>query len=167
MVAQDYRISRQKQDKYALLSHSRASKALENNVFVDEIIPVEIGGKMFNTDDTVRKGVTLESLSALKPVFPDWGAGTTTAGNASGVGDGAGILVLMSRKVAERENIKVFGKWIDSVVVGVEPRHMGVGPVEAIPNLLRKLGLSKEDIDIYEVNSLFWILPCLPSSATR
>jgi len=155
MVAQDYNVSRGKQDEYAFVSHSRASKAAENNVFSDEIIPIEIKGKVLAQDDTVRPGVTAESLASLKPVFPDWGLGTTTAGNASGVGDGAGLLILMSRKTAEREKLKVLGKWVDSTVVGVEPRHMGVGPVVAIPKLLQKLGLSKDDVDIFEINEAF------------
>jgi acetyl-CoA acyltransferase 1 len=153
MVAQDYGVSREKQDEYALISHTRAARAAQNNIFRDEIIPIDLNGKLLFEDDTVRIGVTAESLSSLKPVFPDWGRGTTTAGNASGVGDGAGLLILASRSKAEREGLQILGKWVSSVVVGVEPRHMGVGPIVAIPKLMEKTGLTKEDVDIFEVRS--------------
>lgn len=151
MVAQDYSISREKQDSYALISHSRASNAVEKNVFRDEIIPIELNGRILDQDDTIRLGVTAESLSTLKPVFPEWGSGTTTAGNASGIGDGAGLLVLMTRNAAVREGLQTLGKWVDCAIVGVEPRHMGIGPIVAIPKLLQKAGLSKDDIDVFEV----------------
>ena len=153
MVAQHFNISRAKQDEYALISHTRASKAVERNVFEDEIVPIKIGEKRIDRDDTVRAGVTAESLATLKPVFPDWGMATTTAGNASGVGDGAGLLILTRRKTAEREGMQILGKWIDCVLVGVEPRHMGIGPIAAIPKLLERNGITKEDIDIFEVQS--------------
>lgn len=155
MVAQDYGISREKQDSFALISHTRAARAIREKKFTDEIIPIDLGGRMLTEDDTVRVGVTTESLSSLKPVFPDWGKGTTTAGNASGVGDGAGLLILASRKAAEREGLQILGKWVDSVVVGVEPRHMGVGPVKAIPKLMQKSGLTNDDIDLFEINEAF------------
>jgi len=155
MVAQDYGIPREKQDNFALISHTRAARAMQNKVFRDEIIPIELNGKTLAEDDTVRPGVTADSLTSLKPVFPDWGTGTTTAGNASGVGDGAGLLIMASRKAAEREGLKILGKWVHSVVVGVEPRHMGIGPIEAIPKLMQKTGLTKDDIDVFEINEAF------------
>ncbi|KAH7931013.1 3-ketoacyl-CoA thiolase [Leucogyrophana mollusca] len=155
MVAQTYKVSRQKQDEYALISHTRASEASTRGIFAEEIIPVEIRGSVISVDDTIRPGVTMESLSSLKPVFPDWGAASTTAGNASGIGDGAALCILTTRERAESEGMEILGKWVGSAVVGVEPRFMGIGPVAAVPKVLSQFGLSKEDIDIYEINEAF------------
>ena len=110
-------------------------------------------GNLVAADDTVRLGVTAEGLASLKPAFPNWGEASTTAGNASGVGDGAAMVILTTRERAEREGMTVLGKWVGSAVVGVEPRYMGIGPIAAIPKILEQHGLSKEDIDIYEVRS--------------
>ncbi|KAI6136678.1 3-ketoacyl-CoA thiolase [Pisolithus sp. B1] len=155
MVAQTYHVSREKQDMYALISHTRASQALASGIFSEEILPIEVRGSVISVDDTVRPGVTMEGLSALKPVFPDWGEGSTTAGNASGIGDGAAICVLTTRDHAQREGMDIVGKWVGSAVVGVEPRHMGIGPIVAIPKVLAQFGLSKEDVDVYEINEAF------------
>ncbi|KAF8168063.1 3-ketoacyl-CoA thiolase [Crassisporium funariophilum] len=155
MVAQTYQVSRKKQDEYAFISHSRASKAVADGVFADEIIPIELRGSVISVDDTVRPGVTLEGLAALKPAFPKWGDGTTTAGNASGVGDGAGICILTTRARAEKEGMEILGKYVTSTVVGVEPRYMGISPIFAIPKVLAQVGLSKEDVDVYEINEAF------------
>lgn len=103
-------------------------------------------------DDTIRPGVTLEGLAALKPAFPKWGQASTTAGNASGVGDGAGLVILTTRERAQKEGMEVIGKWVGSTVVGVDPKHMGIGPIYAVPKVLAQHGLSKEDIDIFEVS---------------
>ncbi|KAI6007374.1 thiolase [Pisolithus albus] len=118
MVAQTYHVSREKQDIYALLSHTRASQALANGIFSEEILPIEVRGNVISVDDTIRPGVTMEGLSALKPVFPDWGEGSTTAGNASGIGDGAAICILTTRERAQREGMVIVGKWVGSAVVG-------------------------------------------------
>ena len=99
-----------------------------------------------------RRFVVLDSLAALRPAFPDWGAASTTAGNASGVGDGAGLVVMMRRDRAEREGFPVVGKWVGSAVVGVEPRVMGIAPVAAVPKMLERVGLNKEEVDVYEVS---------------
>ncbi|KAI0051682.1 3-ketoacyl-CoA thiolase [Auriscalpium vulgare] len=155
MVAQAYHISRKKQDEYALVSHTRASKSVTDGIFAEEILPVEIRGKVLTTDDTVRPGVTIESLAGLKPAFPDWGESSTTAGNASGVGDGAALAILTTRKRAEKDGMEILGKFVGTTVVGVEPRHMGIAPIVAVPKLLSQYGLSKEDIDIYEINEAF------------
>lgn len=155
MVAQTYHVSREKQDIYALLSHTRASQALANGIFSEEILPIEVRGNVISVDDTIRPGVTMEGLSALKPVFPDWGEGSTTAGNASGIGDGAAICILTTRERAQREGMVIVGKWVGSAVVGIEPRHMGIGPIVAIPKVLAQMGLSKEDVDVYEINEAF------------
>ncbi|TFK77062.1 3-ketoacyl-CoA thiolase [Pluteus cervinus] len=155
MVAEAYSVSRQKQDEYAAISHARASKALEAGTFADEIIPIELRGSVISVDDTIRPGVTLESLGGLKPVFPNWGPASTTAGNASGVGDGAALCILTTRANAQKEGMEIVGKWVGSTVVGVEPRHMGIAPIYAIPKLLKQVGLSKEDVDVYEINEAF------------
>ena len=93
-------------------------QAQKAGVFKDEIIPIEIRGKVITQDDTIRPGVTAESLSKLKPVFPDWGASLTTAGNASGLGDGAAICILTTRERAHKEGFPILGKWVGSSVVG-------------------------------------------------
>ncbi|KAG1833848.1 3-ketoacyl-CoA thiolase [Suillus variegatus] len=155
MVAQTYKVSRQKQDEYALISHTRANKAMTTGIFAEEIIPVEIRGTVISVDDTIRPGVTTEMLSGLKPVFQDWGNAATTAGNASGIGDGAALCILTTRERAEKENMEILGKWVGSAVVGVEPRYMGIGPIAAIPKVLTQVGLTKDDIDIYEINEAF------------
>ncbi|VDB99623.1 unnamed protein product [Peniophora sp. CBMAI 1063] len=155
MVAQTYKVPRQKQDEYALISHTRAIEQLKSHAYADEILPIEIRGQMVNVDDTVRPGVSAEGLATLKPVFPQWGEGSTTAGNASGVGDGAALCILASRERAEKEGLEVIGKYVGAAVVGVEPRYMGIAPVYAVPKVLEAYGLSKEDIDVYEINEAF------------
>lgn len=107
------------------------------------------------TDDTIRPGVTLEKLRTLKPAFPQWEPSTTTAGNASGIGDGAGMCILTTRANAEKEGMPILGKWIGSTVTGVAPRYMGISPAFAIPKLLKQYGLCKKDVDIFEVRELF------------
>ena len=106
---------------------------------------------MVNVDDTVRPGVSAEGLATLKPVFPQWGEASTTAGNASGVGDGAALCILASRERAEKEGLPIIAKYVGAAVVGVEPRYMGIAPVYAVPKVLEAYGLKKEDIDVYEV----------------
>ncbi|KAK2461888.1 hypothetical protein APHAL10511_006351 [Amanita phalloides] len=155
MVAQVYKVPRKKQDEYALISHTRASASVANGLFADEIMPVEIRGKTVTEDDTIRPGVTMEGLAALKPAFPQWGEASTTAGNASGVGDGAAMCILTTRELAEKEGMEIIGKWIGAVVVGVEPKYMGISPIYAIPKILEQHGLTKDDIDIFEINEAF------------
>ncbi|KAM6498145.1 Thiolase, N-terminal domain containing protein [Amanita muscaria] len=155
LVAQTYKVSRQVQDEYAFISHTRASKSLVNGIFADEIIPIEIKGKTISVDDTIRPGVTMEGLSALKPAFPQWGEASTTAGNASGVGDGAALCIMTTRERAEKEGLEIVGKWIGAAVVGVEPRYMGISPIYAIPKVLEQHGLTKENIDVFEINEAF------------
>lgn len=189
MVAETYKVSRQKQDEYALISHTRAAKvhltcrlsttnclctvqAVASGIFADEILPIEVKGITISVDDTIRPGVTLESLSALKPAFSNWGEASTTAGNASGVGDGAALCILTTRERALADGMEIVGKWVGSALVGrsrfslivpsheqyscilgVQPRYMGIAPIFAIPKLLSQIGLSKEDIDIFEVST--------------
>ncbi|TFK57253.1 3-ketoacyl-CoA thiolase [Heliocybe sulcata] len=155
MVAQTYGVSRQKQDEYALISHTRAEKAVAQGIFSEEIIPIELKGAVVSVDDTVRPGVSMESLYKLKPVFPDWGEASTTAGNASGVGDGAALCIMTTRSRAEKQGLPILGKWVTSIVVGVEPRVMGIAPIPAVNKILEQTGLAKEDIDVYEINEAF------------
>ncbi|KAI0662801.1 thiolase [Cubamyces menziesii] len=153
MVARAYNVPRQKQDEYALISHTRAAKAVQAGIFSEEIIPVEIRGAVISVDDTVRPGVTLESLAGLKPAFMEDGA--STAGNSSGIGDGAALCILTTRSRAELEGWEVLGKYVTSAFVGVEPRYMGISPVAAIPKVLAKAGLRKENVDVWEINEAF------------
>ncbi|KAH9835587.1 putative 3-ketoacyl-CoA thiolase B [Rhodofomes roseus] len=155
MVAQTYKVPRQKQDEYALISHTRAEKATKTGIFADEIIPVELRGAVVSVDDTIRPGTTLEGLSKLKPSFPDWGDSSTTAGNASGLGDGAALCILTTRERAEKEGLNILGKYVTSTFVGVEPKYMGIAPVAAVSKVLAQAGLSKEDVDVYEINEAF------------
>ena len=187
MVAQTYDISREKQDEYALISHTRAAKvslsfplcspafatrrltqekkyitqALTDGIFADEILPVELRGTIVSVDDTVRPNVSAEGLAALKPSFPEWGGASTTAGNASGVGDGAALCILTTRARAQAEGYDVLAKFVGTTVVGVEPRYMGVAPIYAIPKVLAQTGLDKEDIDVYEVRAFLCLMPTL------
>ncbi|KDQ30764.1 hypothetical protein PLEOSDRAFT_1062741 [Pleurotus ostreatus PC15] len=155
MVALDYNVPRTKQDEYALLSHTRANEASSQGILAEEILPIEIRGTTISVDDTIRPNVTMESLTALKPAFPQWAPATTTAGNASGIGDGAAICIMTTRERAEKEGMPIIGKWVGAAVVGVEPKHMGVGPIDAIPKVLDQFGLKKEDIDLWEINEAF------------
>ncbi|EMD41834.1 hypothetical protein CERSUDRAFT_110399 [Gelatoporia subvermispora B] len=155
MVAEHYKVPREVQDKYALISHTRAGKAITDGTFADEILPIELRGSILSVDDTVRMGVTAESLASLKPVFPDWGEASTTAGNASGVGDGAALCIMTRRDHAEREGLDIIGKYVASTFVGVEPRYMGIAPIYAIPRILAETGLAQEDIDVWEINEAF------------
>ncbi|KAF9531955.1 Thiolase, N-terminal domain-containing protein [Crepidotus variabilis] len=155
MVAERFNISRQLQDEFAFISHSRAEQALAKGIFASEIVPIEINGAIVSIDDTIRPGVTAAGLAALKPAFPKWGQASTTAGNASGVGDGAGMIVMTTRERAEKEDMEVLGKYVATTVVGVEPRYMGISPVYAVPKVLQMVGLAKEDVDVYEMNEAF------------
>jgi acetyl-CoA acyltransferase 1 len=92
---------------------------MSNGIFSEEILPIEIRGTVISVDDTVRPGVTMEMLSGLKPVFQDWGEAATTAGNASGIGDGAALCILTTRERAEKEGMEIIGKWVGSAVVGL------------------------------------------------
>ncbi|KAJ4489297.1 3-ketoacyl-CoA thiolase [Lentinula edodes] len=155
MVAEVYKVPREKQDYYALISHTRANEASTKGIFAEEIVPITVRGTTISVDDTIRPGVTAEGLAALKPAFPQWSPGTTTAGNASGVGDGAAVCVLTTRANAEKEGMEILGKYVTSAVVSVEPKVMGISPVVAVPKVLEMAGLTKEDIDVYEINEAF------------
>lgn len=156
-VAEKYNISREEQDELAFLSHSRANEAIKNGVFKSQIAPVEIAGRkgvsLFDIDEHPRPDISLESLRAMKPAFKK--DGTVTAGNASGVNDGASALVLMSEHKARELGIKPMARIVATASVGVEPAYMGMGPIQAVPKVLKAAGLSDADIDYYEINEAF------------
>jgi len=161
-VAADYKIPRSAQDAFAASSFQKAAKAQKEGKFKDEIVPVKVKFEdkdgsvkeiVVEHDDGVRDGVTAESLGKLKPVFSK--TGSTHAGNASQISDGAAAVVLARRSWAKAHNLPIIGKFVISAVVGVPPRIMGVGPAYAIPKVLEKTGLSKDDVDFYEINEAF------------
>lgn len=162
-VAAHYNITRATQDAFAAESFRRAAAAQKAGKFVAEIIPITVKQVDLKTeeekevvvdsDDGIREGVTTESLAKLKPAFAK--DGTTHAGNASQVSDGAAAVLLARRSIAKKLNLPILGRFITAAVVGVPPKIMGVGPAFAIPKVLEKAGLSKEEIDFYEINEAF------------
>lgn len=156
-VAEKWGISRDDQDALALQSHQRAQYAIENGYFDKQILPVELksrkGTTEFKQDEHVRFNASLEDMARLRPVFQE--NGTVTAGNASGINDGAGAMILMNAKTASNQGLKPRAKLIKYAFAGVEPKYMGIGPVPAVHNLLDNSDLSVNDIDIWEVNEAF------------
>ncbi|KAG9318953.1 acetyl-CoA acetyl transferase [Chiua virens] len=162
-VAAEFGISRERQDQFAAESFQKAAAAQKAGRFKDEIVPLKVttidpkteksSEVVVDADDGIRDGVTAESLSKLKPSFKK--GGCTHAGNASQVTDGAAAVVLARRSVAKRLGLPIVGKYVAATVVGVPPRIMGVGPAYAIPKILEKTGLSKDDVDFYEINEAF------------
>jgi len=157
VLARDYQISRQEQDAYALLSQQRARMAIESAGFAGEIVPVTIrdksGERSFAHDEHPRFDATLESLATLPPVFDPMG--TITAGNSSGITDGAAALVLVSEARAQRAPFRPLARIVASATAGVDPRVMGIGPVPAIRKLLESTGGRLEDFDLIELNEAF------------
>jgi acetyl-CoA acyltransferase len=164
-VAQQYNVSREEQDLFALNSHEKALLAIESGRFKDDIVPIEIEHIFLdekekrqinkftvNTDEGPRKS-SLEGLSKLKPVFA--ANGSVTAGNSSQTSDGAAFVLVMSERMMKRLNIEPVARLKSHAVVGVEPRIMGIGPVEAIPKAIKQAGLSLNDIDLFELNEAF------------
>lgn len=156
-VAKRWEISREDQDALALESHKRASKAIDAGRFREQIMPLEIKQRKktlnFDTDEHVRSEVSLEDLNRLKPVFDP--EGTVTAGNSSGINDGAAAVVLMERSLAESRNLRPMARLVSYAFAGVEPALMGIGPVPAIGECLGKCGLKVEDMDVIELNEAF------------
>lgn len=157
-VAKKYNVTREKQDVFAAESYKRAYDAQKAGKFKDEIVPVKYidddgNERSVLEDDGIRPGVTAESLGKLKPAFSK--DGCTHAGNASQVSDGAAAVLLARRSAAKKLGLPIVAKYCGGVVVGVPPNIMGVGPAEAIPKLLAKANLDKNDVDIYEINEAF------------
>jgi 3-oxoadipyl-CoA thiolase len=156
-VAKKYEISRVAQDQFAYSSQQKAKRAMELNRFKEEIVPVRLVDKKGNetwitNDEHPRPETSLEKLGTLKPLFKD---GTVTAGNASGVNDGASALLLMSREKADELGLKPLARYISSGVAGLEPAIMGVGPIEATRKALKRAGISVSDLDLIELNEAF------------
>jgi len=157
-VAKKCGITRQMQDEFALNSHMKAAAATKAGKFKDEIVPVEVkqrkGPVIFSEDESIRGDLTLEQLAKMKPVFqPD--GGTVTAGNASGINDGAAAVVIMSKEKANELGKKPLAVFRGFASAGVHPSIMGYGPVPAVRKLLAKTGLKTEDIDLFELNEAF------------
>ncbi len=157
-VAAKYGVSRKDQDEFAVASHQKATKAREQGVFKNELIPVEVtlpdGKKVtLDFDENVRADATFEKLSTLKPAFKE--GGSVTAGNASPLTDGAAIVVVMSADKAKELGIKPLAKIRAMAVAGCAPEFMGMGPVPAVTKALKRAGMSINDIDIIELNEAF------------
>ena len=159
IAAERPHITRAKQDAFALRSHQRAIAAIDSGKFAEEIIPVPIPQKksepiLVDTDERPRRDTTMESLARLKPAFRAEG-GTVTAGNSSGLNDGAAALLIMSEEKAKQLNLKPMARIIASAAAGVPPRVMGYGPVPATKKALQRAGLTIKDIGLVELNEAF------------
>lgn len=156
-VAKKYGITREEQDQFAYDSQQKAKEAIGQNRFKEEIVPVRLvdrkGNETWITEDEhPRPETSLEKLGTLKPLFK---TGSVTAGNASGVNDGASALLLMSREKADQLGLKPLARYVSSGVAGLEPAIMGVGPIEASKKALKRAGLSIADLDLVELNEAF------------
>ncbi|MFW6069179.1 MAG: acetyl-CoA C-acyltransferase [Chloroflexota bacterium] len=164
-VSEEYEVSRQAQDEFALHSHAKAARAIDAGRFDEQIVPLEIeevtpGDEgpqrhtfTFAEDEHVRRDTSLEKLAALRPVFKQ--NGTVTAGNSSPLSDGAAAVLVMERQKAEALGLKPILRFAGFNVGGVRPEVMGIGPVEAVPRLLGRTGMALEDIDLIELNEAF------------
>jgi acetyl-CoA C-acetyltransferase len=168
-IASEYELGREAQDKFALESHQRASRAIQNGLFKEQILPIEVKkGRTtvtFDTDEHVREDVSFENLSKLRAVFKK--DGTVTAGNASGINDGAAALVLMDKQEAERRGIKPLAQLVSYGHAGVDPRVMGLGPIPAVKSALDRANLEIGDIDIVESNEAFAAQACAVSQSLK
>lgn len=164
-VAEEFEVSRQAQDEFALRSHQKAAAAYERNLFSGEIVPLEIEEvvpgpngperqtTIFDKDEHVRADTTLEALAKLKPVFMQ--GGTVTAGNSSPLSDGAAAVIIMERRKAEALGLQPILKFVGFNVGGVRPEVMGIGPIAAVPRVLKRTGMSLTDMDLIELNEAF------------
>ncbi len=162
-VAQKYQITREEQDQFALASQQKAEAAQKAGRFKDQIVPVTIktrkGDVVVDTDEHPKHGTTLEALAKLRPAFVREN-GTVTAGNASGINDGAAAVVLMTAKEAEKRGIKPLARIVSWATAGVDPAVMGTGPIPASRAALKRAGWSKEDLDLIEANEAFAAQAC-------
>jgi acetyl-CoA C-acetyltransferase len=162
-VAAKYEISRADQDALAVESHRRAAAAIDAGYFREQIVPVVIktrkGETRFDIDEHVRRDVSADGLANLKPVFQK-DNGTVTAGNASGINDGAAAVVLMDADVAGKRGVKPLGRLVAYGHAGVDPKYMGIGPVPATQAALKKAGLTIDQIDVVEANEAFAAQAC-------
>jgi acetyl-CoA acyltransferase len=165
-VANEYSVTREDQDAFALASHQKAKQAIDNGHFKKGILPIEITETYLNennkkatrnftvdTDEGVRADTTLEALAKLKPAFAL--KGTVTAGNSSQTSDGASFVVVMSDRLMQSLGLKPIGRLVNCAVAGVHPRIMGIGPIEAVPKVLKQAGMNLDQIDLFELNEAF------------
>jgi len=156
-IAAKYGFTREEQDAFALESHRRAAAAIDAGHFKSQIVPVEIksrkGTVVFDTDEHVRKGAKMEDMAKLKPAFKK--DGTVTAGNASGINDGAAAVVLMERTAAEKQGLKPLARLVAYAHAGVEPQVMGLGPIPAVRRIFEKTGMKPADMHVIESNEAF------------
>jgi acetyl-CoA acyltransferase len=165
-VAKQFNVSREAQDEFSLASHQKALQAIQNGNFKEGIVPITVNevyldekGKrqkrsfVVDTDEGVRADTTLEGLAKLKPAFAV--NGTVTAGNSSQTSDGAAFVIVMSEKMVKELGLQPIGRLVHSAVAGVNPKIMGIGPVVAIPKVLKLAGLTIDDIDLIELNEAF------------
>ena len=165
-VANEYNVSRADQDAFALASHQKAKQAIDNGHFKKGILPIEITETYLNennkkatrnftvdTDEGVRADTTLEALAKLKPAFAM--KGSVTAGNSSQTSDGASFVVVMSDRLMQSLGLKPIGRLVNCAVAGVHPRIMGIGPIEAVPKVLKQAGMSLDQINLFELNEAF------------
>jgi acetyl-CoA acyltransferase 1 len=164
-VAGQFSVTRKAMDEFAASSFQKAEKAQKAGWVDDEIVPIkvqvkdpktgQVTEKVISKDDGVRYGTTPESLGKIRAAFPQWAPSATTGGNASQITDGAAAILLMKRSKAEQLGQPIVGKFCGATIVGLEPRIMGIGPSYAIPKILGKVGLSIDDVDIFEINEAF------------
>jgi acetyl-CoA C-acetyltransferase len=157
-VARRYGVAREEQDRFALRSQQRAAAALADGRFAPQIVPIEVPAgrgqtRTFAVDEHPRPETTLERLGALRPAFA--ADGSVTAGNASGINDGAAAVVVMAREQAERRGLRPLGRVVEWAVAGVDPSYMGMGPVPAVRCALERAGLRIDQIDLVELNEAF------------
>ena len=157
-IADEYEVTRETMDKFAVDSHQKAVKAIETGKFKAEIVPVQTPGRkgeatVFDTDEGPRKDSSLDGLAKLKPAFKS--DGKVTAGNASSMNDGAAAVVISSRAYAEKNNLKPIAKIVGYAQAAVEPKYLFAAPAHALPKLLKKVGWTLKDIDLIELNEAF------------
>jgi acetyl-CoA C-acetyltransferase len=157
-IASQWKIGREAQDEFAVESHRRAVNAIDKGYFKEQIVPIEMktrkGTVVFDKDEHPRGDATLEGMAKLRAAFKKEG-GSVTAGNASGINDGAAAVVLMERKAAEKAGLKPMARLVSYGVAGVDPKIMGIGPVPAVRRALEKAGLTVDDMDVIESNEAF------------
>lgn len=156
-IAEKWKITREQQDEFAVESHRRAVNAIEKGYFKDQILPIELktrkGTTVFDRDEHPRADATVEGMAKLRAVFKK--EGSVTAGNASGINDGAAAIVMMEKGAAQTAGLKPMARLVSYGFAGVDPRIMGIGPVPAVQNALKRAGLKVEDMDVIESNEAF------------